>query len=273
MVETGGGPPAWSDVDRAPDPSGLAAYLDVVGSMAEAQGYKRQTFAALKVAPGHHVLDLGCGTGEDVRMLAELVGPTGRVLGVDSSNFMVAEAKRRTAGTGLPAEFLAASVYDLPLPDGTFDACRADRLFQHLEEPRRALCEMIRVVHSGGRVVVSEPDWETLLVDADRVVTRKILNARSDRFRSGWIGRQLAGLFWACGLIDVVTMPPTTVVITNYEPADAIFGLRGAADHARDAGVVSVADAAAWLRQLEEADRLRRFFSAATLFAVAGTRA
>ena len=185
---------------------------------------------------------------------------------------MIAEAKRRACGSGLPTEFHVASVYALPFPDETFDRCREDRLFQHLDDPQKALCEMIRVVQHGGRIVVSEPDWQTLLVDADRAVTRKILDARSDCYRSGWIGRQLAGLFRVCGLTDIVNISPTTFIVTRYDRANEIFGLRGAADHARDAGAVSLTEADSWLRQLEQADRIGCFFSAATLFAVAGKR-
>ena len=246
--------------------------LDTIGATAEAQLCKRQTFAALEVKPGHRVLDVGCGVGEDVRMLAELVGPTGRAVGVDSSNIMIAEAKQWARGSGLPTEFHAANVYEIPFPDDTFDGCRAERLLQHLDDPRRALCEMIRVVKHGGRIVVSDPDWQTLLVDAEKAVTRKILDARCDCYRSGWIGRQLMGLFKACGLTDTVNIPPATFIITRFDRANEIFGLRGAADYAREVGAVSMAEADGWLRQLEQADRSGCFFSAATLFAVAGKR-
>lgn len=245
---------------------------DAMGARAEAQRFKRRTLAALGVMPGHRVLDVGCGAGEDVRMLARLVGRTGRAVGVDSSTIMIAEAKRRALRSDLPAEFHVASIYELPFPDNTFDGCRADRLLQHLDDPRRALCAMIRVLHRGGRIVVSEPDWETLLVDADKPVTRRILDARCDCYRSGWIGRQLVGLFRACGLTDIVSISPTTLIITQYDRANEIFGLRGAADHARNAGAVSLAEADGWLRQLEQANQNGCFFSAATLFAVAGKR-
>ncbi|HEV2358341.1 MAG TPA: methyltransferase domain-containing protein [bacterium] len=272
-VEVRDAPTAWPNVDQAVDPARLVRYLDAVGAIVEAQQYKRQTFAALEIEPGHRVLDVGCGTGEDVRMLAQFVGLAGRAVGVDSSNVMITEATRRALGTDLPVEFRAASVYCLPFPDAAFDGCRADRMFQHLDDPRTALCEMSRVVRSGGRIVVSEPDWDTLIVDADRDATRMILHARCDRYRSGRIGRQLAGLFRKCGLLDVVTMPPTTFVVTSYDRANDIFGLRDAADRARDAGVVSAAQAGDWLGQLEEADRTGCFFSAGTLFTVVGRRA
>ena len=68
-------------------------------------------------------------------------------------------------------------------------------MFQHLEYPRQALRELVRVTRPDGRIVVFDTDWETLTVDADDIATtRAILQAKCDLLRHGWIGRQLAGL-------------------------------------------------------------------------------
>jgi hypothetical protein len=57
-----------------------------------------------------------------------------------------------------------------------------------------------------------------------------------------------------------------TLIVHDYASADRLFMLASAAQAARDVGVVDPADAAAWMRSLEDADRLGRFFSAATIF-------
>src|SRR5438270_3787680 len=97
-------------------------------------------YDGLHLREGAHVLDVGCGTGDDVRMLAELVGPHGRVDGVDVSAAMVRTARER----GLPenARVQQAEAGELPFEDETFDAVRAERVFQHLTQPDVAAKEI-----------------------------------------------------------------------------------------------------------------------------------
>jgi ubiquinone/menaquinone biosynthesis C-methylase UbiE len=92
--------------------------------------------------------------------------------------------------------FDVADAAHLPFGDASFDACRIDRVLQHIADPARALAKMIRVLRPGGVLVAFDSDWETLLVDSgDHALTRIILNAWCDRFPSGWIGRRLVPLF------------------------------------------------------------------------------
>jgi ubiquinone/menaquinone biosynthesis C-methylase UbiE len=234
---------------------------------------RRQISAALSIRPGNHLLDVGCGTGETVRALAQRVGTTGRVVGVDSSQTMVAEARERTAGAGSLIEIQLGDAYALPFPDDTFDGCLAEKLFAHLEHPDRALAEMCRVTRSGGRVVVASGDLETLIVDApDRVLTRKILNHACDHWlTNGWIARQLPRLFSEAGLVEV-TVGPVTATVTNPAEGAGAFDFRERAAQARAAGVATAAEAAGWVAYLEEANRAGQFFSALTIFVVSGRK-
>lgn len=263
---------AWSRLSPAGAPDRLL-YLDALSATEFAQAYKRQSFELLDVQEGDWVLDVGCGTGDDVRMLAQRVGHTGRAVGVDNDAAMVAEAHRRGAGKTLPVAFHLCDVHHLAFREDVFDCCRADRVFQHLEDPRRALAEIVRVARPGARIVVIEPDWETLVVDvADRVTTRKIANFICDRMvRHGWIGRQLPNLFRACGLAEI-GVAAGAVPLTNFTLADRLWGLRRNAQRAQNAGVVSTSEAAAWIESLEQASQSNRFFGAVTGFAVCGRK-
>lgn len=81
----------------------------------------------------------------------------------------------------------------------------------HVENPRQTLAEMIRVARPGGRTVVLDPDFETLVIDAaDRSLTRSILNFVCDSIaRNGWIGRQRPALFRAVQLTDIAISADT----------------------------------------------------------------
>jgi ubiquinone/menaquinone biosynthesis C-methylase UbiE len=251
---------------------GDAQYLDAVSAQDAVQRYKRRTYALLDARPGARILDVGCGIGDDVRAMAELVGSTGQVVGVDVREEMIAEARGRSVGLDLPVEFLVGSLYQLDFADDAFDGCRADRVYQHLDRPQDALAEMTRVTRSGGRIVVFDVDWETLAIDMpDRIVTRKILNWGCDMHGSGWVGRSLLRLFRTAGLQDIV-VEPITAILTDFATADSLFGFREDADAAQAAGVITADEGQAWLNSLEQARREGWFFCALTCFTACGRK-
>jgi ubiquinone/menaquinone biosynthesis C-methylase UbiE len=256
----------WADVDRSPDAGQFVQYLDTMTGTLFSKEYKRCTFELLQAGPGHQMLDVGCGTGEDVRALAAIVGSSGRVTGVDSSTAMIAEARQRSDMLSLPVKFFVGDAHALEFPDGTFDGTRADRTLQHLEDPARAVAEMVRVTRSGGRLVLFEPDWETLVIDVpDRIVTRAILILRCDKYRQGWVGRQLYRLLIDTGLRDVA-VTGISLVLTDYALAEQILEIRKAAEDAVAAGVIERDDAREWIAQLDASAATGRFFSAITGF-------
>ena len=76
-------------------------YLDAMAELVKQN--KQRTYNWMHIQPGHAVLDVGCGPGIDTIALAELVGPTGRVVGVDADAAMIAEADRRAEQAGCRA--------------------------------------------------------------------------------------------------------------------------------------------------------------------------
>ncbi len=263
---------AFTDIDRSTDPAGFVQVLDALTALDFIQAYKRRTFELLELQPGERVLDLGCGTGDDAQDLARLVGPSGRVVGVDRSETVIAEARERVRGTALPVAFQVADAYALPFPDAAFDVCRADRVFHHLEHPRRAFGELVRVTQPDGRVLLFDPDFETAVVDApDRALTRRVLNVFCDGYQDGWMGRRLPGLFREAGLAEIV-VEPVTVLLTDLAQANAVLALEDTVARAGAAGVVSEAEGAAWLDGLRAASEAGRFFAAISGFIVVGRK-
>jgi ubiquinone/menaquinone biosynthesis C-methylase UbiE len=262
----------FENVDSAPDPAALLAYLDTATALGSVQAYKRQTFALLDLRPGMAVLDVGCGTGDDARALAAQVGRSGRVVGLDSSETAVAEARRRSDGDELPVEFQVGDAHVLPFAADTFDAVRSDRVLQHVADPARALAELVRVTRTDRPVVVMDADWDTLVVDApDRAVTRAVLRAHADAVPNGWIGRQLRGLFVTAGLRDVLVVP-VAAAVESFALARQILRLPAAVEGAVSLGVIGREQGARWLASLEEADREGRFFAGLTGYIAAGRK-
>jgi SAM-dependent methyltransferase len=198
----------FTQVDDNPDARTFIEFLDARSGFVGERGVKDLEISMLSVAPGNVVLDVGCGTGDDVREVAGLVGPGGRVVGLDASRAMIDESRRRASESGLPVEFVVGNAYGLEFPDQYFDRARADRLFIHLQEPERALAEMVRVLKPGGRIVVSDPDCDTIFVDSPgRETTRKVIHSVCDWSGSGMVGRELPRLFKRAGLSNVACVP------------------------------------------------------------------
>jgi SAM-dependent methyltransferase len=259
---------SFPDVDRAANAVQLVHYLTAVSSLEMVKRYKRSTYDLLSVRRGEHVLDVGCGAGDDARALAQIAGREGRVVGLDFSQTMIMEAQKKAVGLGASLEFRQGDAQQLPFPDFTFDACRVDRVLQHLDAPERAIAEMVRVLKAGGRVVAAEPDWDTIVIDvADRALARKIIHHKCDGVRQGWIGRRLKNLFCAAGL-DGIAVETHTLVLTELPLADQFLGIRTAAATAALDGAISNQEAALWREWLDRAAANGSFFCSLTGFSV-----
>jgi len=110
-------------------------------------------FALGPIHAGEAVLDLGCGAGFDAFVAAQLVGPTGWVVGIDMSPEMiaVAEAGLKVAHF-LNLEFRLAQVEDLPFPDESFDVALSNGVLNLVPDKPKALGEIFRVLRPGGRL-------------------------------------------------------------------------------------------------------------------------
>jgi SAM-dependent methyltransferase len=261
----------FSDVDRTDAPAEYAAYLGSVRDLEAVRAWKERSFELLEPRPGTVLLDAGCGTGEDVRALAELVGPGGRVIGVDASEALIAEARGRDHGRA--TEFRLGDVTRLPLPDASVDGCRAERLLMHLERPAAAIDEMTRVVRPGCRLVVSEPDWGTLVIDpGDPETGREVARAAAAGVRSGTAGRTLRRLLIEAGLTEVGVVA-RTLLVTDAGLAERIFGLETACARAVEDGRLTAAQVERWRAHLAEAAARDRYLVAMTAFMAWGRRA
>jgi len=112
--------------------------------------------AVAQIGAGQRVLDVGCGIGDPTLQVAVLVGPHGRVLGIDLVEEMVATARERAAALGLGhAEFRAADVATLEVPPASFDAVLARWSLIYVDDVSGALARLRRTLQAGGRIAVT----------------------------------------------------------------------------------------------------------------------
>lgn len=263
---------SFSDVDAAETPEGFVRSLDIQNATAFKREYARRTFELLDLKPGLRVLDAGCGVGQDVARMAELVSPDGEVTGLDYSATMVDEARRRHEGASLPLTFVQGDLAALPFDGCWFDRCRATGTFQHLADPRRALDELVRVLAPGGLLLIADGDHETLVIDTPYpALTRRFLAWRSDTLARGGVAHQLYAWYRELGLEDV-TVEAMTRVATDYETINSVMHFDGGMRVAQGEGVVSAEEADRWIAYMEEAGRAGRFLCAMTYFLTVGRK-
>lgn len=114
--------------------------------------YHRSLLEILGPVPGQAVLDVCTGPGEPAMTLASMVGPAGRVVGVDLSTSMTEIARRSAARRGLRnVEFLTMDAERLEFSDGSFDLAVSCFGFQIVTNPEAAASEILRVLKPGGR--------------------------------------------------------------------------------------------------------------------------
>jgi SAM-dependent methyltransferase len=121
------------------------------------------------LVPGERVLDLGSGSGTDVFCAATLVGPGGRVVGVDFTDAQLAKASMLAERHNVRnVEFTEASIDNLPFEDGSFDAVVSNGVVNLSPVKQRVFAEAARVLRPGGRLAIADIVSSTALKESTR---------------------------------------------------------------------------------------------------------
>ena len=114
-------------------------------------------FSLSPPGPGENVVDVGCGAGIDSLIAASMVGPAGRVIGVDMTTAMLAKARRAaTEAVRDNVDFRESTAEALPVEDGWADVVISNGVLNLMPDKGVGLAEMARVLKPGGRLQIGD---------------------------------------------------------------------------------------------------------------------
>ena len=175
--------------------SEAAARLERAYATTDATVQREELRRSLRAAAGESILDLGSGPGFLACELAQEVGASGRIVGVDISSDMNSIALKRVAASGFGdrVEILEGDATALAFADATFDAAVSTQVIEYLAEPDAALHQLARVLRADGRLVIVDTDWDSLVWAAtDRRRAARIAAAWNEHLPDPYLPRSLA---------------------------------------------------------------------------------
>jgi ubiquinone/menaquinone biosynthesis C-methylase UbiE len=142
-----------------------ARQLEALYMTADVVAQRFDTLRRLPLAQGDSVIDIGSGPGFLCESIADIVGPSGRVLGIDLSADLVERSNERNRRSWL--SYRVGDATHIDEPDASFDVATCTQVAEYVPEGERAISEAFRVLKPGGHALYIATDWDAVIWHSD----------------------------------------------------------------------------------------------------------
>jgi len=184
---------------------------------------RNATLQRLNLKPGERVVDVGCGPGFLCETMAEAVGPTGHVVGIDISNDLIDFATRRKNSDRI--DYRVGDATALPVGDSQFDVVVSTQVIEYIADADVALREIARVLRPGGRAFIVDTDFDSWVwhaTDSERMA--QIMKGWELHCAHAHLPRTLVPRLRAAGF-TIIGVEAYPIINTCYGPGDFSHGL------------------------------------------------
>jgi arsenite methyltransferase len=214
----------------------------------------------LSLHPGERVCDVGVGPGLLSYEMALTVGPNGHAAGIDQSDAMLDMTRGRCSELAW-TDFQRADATKLPFPDESFDAVVSTQVYEYVADMTSALAEVHRVLRPGGRVLILDTDWDSVVWNTnDRVRMQKVMLAWDDHLHDPHLPATLGPKLGAAGLA-VHLREVIPLVNAAFQTNCYSFGISAAIQaFVGERDDVSAEEAAAWRNEFAALEASGEYF-------------
>jgi ubiquinone/menaquinone biosynthesis C-methylase UbiE len=256
-----------------PEPvAGIGHVLDAMATQAAFRDARQWMLGNLGVPSGGSILEAGCGNAASHADLHAIVGPSGRIVGIDPTQAFIESAQSRSKQHGLAnATYEIGDIRALPCKDGEFDAAFCDKVLIHAGPASAALREMARVTRPGGGVGAIE--WlPFFVISATDLSAFAAFNAIFPKaVYDYFVSVNLARHFHAAGIQNVNTRAFLAHTTSLDEPAWRAFIVHQMPMFIH-AGLIEEPQAKAFLNDIEALNAAGTFSASFIVQAATGTR-